>query len=319
MKIVFFGTPDYVLPVAIALKKFLRNLKDDSSIVCVVTQSPKPTGREKKITYSPVDRWAHSKNIPIVYKSDEIFTIAESFDLGILASYSEIIPRSVIDSFKYGILNIHPSLLPKYRGSSPIQATITAGDVETGATIIIIDSELDHGPIISQFKDTVLSDDTTESLRKRLFERSAEVMVSLIPAYLKGKINPRSQDHDNASFTRQIKKTDAFIDPKALVAVMKGKSLKKNWTIKFIKDFTTHYSPLTVHNFIRAMQPWPVAWTTIDVTSNKLQVTRRLKILKTHLKSSPSTKLVLDEVQLEGKSPVSWKQFLQGYPKAKFL
>ncbi|MEJ2348007.1 MAG: methionyl-tRNA formyltransferase, partial [Patescibacteria group bacterium] len=140
MRIVFFGTPDYVLPVVELLHKTFKS-KDGSCIVAVVTQTPKPVGRKKTLTYSPIDRWAHQKGILTLYKSEELLDHQSDADLGILASFGEIIPKEVINYFPHGILNIHPSLLPKYRGASPVKGALISGDEETGATIIKLDEE----------------------------------------------------------------------------------------------------------------------------------------------------------------------------------
>lgn len=342
MKLVFFGTPDYVLPILEKLHKSFNNPKIESGVVGVVTQPPKPTGRKQKLVYCPVDTWAYKKRIPIFHSSEAYFKSSVVADIGVLAAYGEIIPKFVIGHFKFGILNIHPSLLPNWRGASPVQASIINGDEITGVTIIKLDEKLDHGPIISQFKEKVLDTDTSESLRKRLFERSAAVLATLLPAYFAGKIKPRDQDHKKATFTRQIKKDDAFIDPKIINASLKGQALKKWWEIPFmktkdsqaslspkgkallIKDFTIHCTPSTVHRFIRAMHPWPVAWSRIRISGK--QDTRRLKILKAHLEVQNDERrtknkkpyLVLDKVQLEGKNPVSWKQFKEAYKTAIF-
>src|SRR3972149_4127019 len=155
MKIVFFGTPEYVLPVLEELHKKIKR-KIGSPIVGVVTQSPKPAGREKKITFSPVDAWAHKRKIPIYYKLSDLLGKRIVADLGVLAAYGEIIPEAVIKNFKYGIINLHPSLLPKFRGASPVQAAIVSGKPVTGVTVIKLDAKLDHGPIVSQFKEEIL-------------------------------------------------------------------------------------------------------------------------------------------------------------------
>jgi methionyl-tRNA formyltransferase len=317
MKIVFFGTPEYVLPVIRKLYRKLRDSNEKSPIVAVVTQKPKPVGRKKTVEYSPVDTWAHKKNIPIIFNPNELLKENLQADVGILAAYGEKISKDVINHFPKGILNIHPSLLPKFRGASPVRASIIKGDKVTGITIIKLDEKLDHGPIIAQYKYEVLPDDTAQSLRSRLFESSAELLTSLLPAYISGKIKPRVQDHTKASYTMEIRRTDALIPPKYLDAVLKGKTMKENWNLEFIRDFSLSPSPGAVHNFIRAMHPWPTAWTYIDLKSKeKSQKPKRMKILKVHLDKD---KLVLDEVQLEGKNPVSWKQFTQGYPNAIFL
>jgi methionyl-tRNA formyltransferase len=327
MKFVFFGTPDYVVPILDTLHRKFRNRSGESPIAAVVTQAPKPTGRKQLLVYSPVDDWAFKKKITKVFAPEDLIKEHIYADLGILAAYGAIIPQPVISLFKFGVLNIHPSLLPKFRGASPIQATIISGEKETGVTIINIDNELDHGSIISQFKDEVLPDDTTESLRSRLFARSAEVLTTLIPAYIQGKITPREQDHKMATFTHQIKKEEAFIPPDFINSIIKGQiKPKKQWEIPFIKEYKLPLSGILLNDFIRAMQPWPIAWTYVNLDPHiKSKEMKRLKILKAHteevsgLKSKTlKHKLVLDIVLLEGKSPVSWKQFLEGYPEAKF-
>jgi len=273
MKIVFFGTPDYVLPVLTSLHKKFVTGPGISPIAAVVTQSPKPTGRKQILTYSPVDKWAHEHKIDIFYQSSELIKNSVKADIGVLAAYGEIIPKTVIDTFPHGILVVHPSLLPKYRGASPIQGAIANGDKQVGVTIIKMDEKMDHGPIVSQFKEETRPDDTTDTLRARLFERSKDVIVEMIEPYLQGKIKPKEQNHDEATYTKIITKQNGFID------------LEKT-------------NPEEAERFIRAMQPWPQAWTLIGK--------KRLKVLKAHLENG---KLVLDEVQLEGKNPVSWKEF----------
>ncbi len=316
MKFVFFGTPEYVIPVLENIHKKFKTKTGDSPIAAVVTQPPKPTGRKRELSYSPVDTWAYKKGVSKYFNPKDLVKNNITADIGILASYGSIIPPEVIKLFPKGILNIHPSLLPFWRGSSPVQATIISG-VQAGASIIRIDEKLDHGPIIARFKDEVLPGDTTESLRARLFERSAEVLTTLIPAYITGKITPRKQDDSKATFTREIKKSDGFIPLKILYSVLSDQWTAKRYklNIGFANDYTMHCTPSTVHHFILAMQPWPCAWTEINTMVNSQWSKKRLKILKTHLEKSTINHqlLAIDLVQLEGKNPVSWKQFRQGY------
>lgn len=281
MKIVFFGTPDYVLPILSAIHKKFVTGPGKSPIVAVVTQSPKPTGRKQILSYSPIDKWAHERKIPIFYRSADLIDEKMEMELGVCAAFGEIIPKTVIEKFKYGILNIHPSLLPRYRGASPIQAAIANGDAVTGVTIIKMDEKVDHGPVVSQFEEDIKPDDTTETLRARLFTRSVDVLTALIEPFLQGKILARPQNDEAATFTKLTTRQDGFID------------LKKA-------------KPEEAERFIRAMSPWPGAWTLVD--------DKRLKLLKAHLEGD---KLELDEVQLEGKNPVSYKQFKEAYPKAE--
>ena len=292
MKIIFFGTPDYVLPILKSVHKKFVTGPGKSPIVAVVTASPKPVGRKQILSYSPIDKWAHDHKLPIFYSADDLVTANLDFELGVLASYGEIIKKDVINLFSQGILVIHPSLLPKYRGASPIPEALKNGDEITGVTILKMDEKMDHGPIVSQFKENVLPTDTSESLRARLFERSAEVLVETLTPYIQGKIRPKKQDETQATYTKLVTKQDGFIELTGSDPV----------------------NPIAINNFIRAMQPWPGAWTEVKLQSDG--VTKRVKLLKSHL--DENGKLVLDEVQLEGKDPVSYKQFKDAYADLKF-
>src|SRR5258708_4570554 len=204
IKVIFFGTPSYVIPI-------LENLHKAYKLVAVVTQPPKLAGRKQLRTFSPVDTWAHKRKIPVITDLRQDFSEA---NLGVVASYGKIIPQNIIDMFGNGILNIHPSLLPKYRGASPIQGQIINGEVETGITIIRMDSKMDHGPILSQLKDEVYDTDTNETLRNRLFERSASFLIELLPNYLGNKIKLKEQNDEEATYTKIIDKDDGYVDLK---------------------------------------------------------------------------------------------------------
>ena len=304
MKIVFFGTPEYVLPV---LRKFQRKFTagaDISPIVAVVTQPPKETGRKKVLTYSAVDKWAHNHKIPIYYEPSDLRRDKIKADVAVVAAYGKILKREDINYFPHGILNIHPSLLPAWRGASPITATLIAGESTTGGTIIKLDQEMDHGPILTACKEEVLGDDTTELLRKRLFEKSAGVMVELLPAYLAGRVKLKPQNHSQATFTRRITKENGFLETKQLTAALRGEKLKDKIKVTFMDNYLLPVSPESIDRFIRAMHPWPGTYTVIEK--------KRLKILEAHLEKD---RLVLDKVQLEGKKPVSFEEFKRGYPE----
>jgi len=311
MKIVFFGTPEYVLPIIESLHRKFSGKHGESPIVAVVTQKPRPTGRKQILTYSAVDTWAHRHNVPIFFDCRDLIKEEVKADLGVLAAYGEFIPDKVIKLFPHGILNIHPSLLPEYRGASPVQGSIVAGDKITGGTIIRLDSLLDHGPIISQFKEEIKDDDTTKTLRERLFIRSAKVLVELLKPYLAGKIKPKEQNHKKAIFTREFKKDFSFLPSKYLKSALEGIKIKEEMEIPFIKDHAAIPDAPFLNDFIRATCPWPNAWTIIKIAHQE----KRLKILKAHLEKE---RLILDLVQLEGKGIVSWEEFKRGYPEVSF-
>lgn len=297
MRIIFFGTPDYVIPVLEKLHKY-------HEIVAVVTQSPKPVGRDKKVTYSAVDAWAFKKHIP---RNFDYVNLPEA-DMGVCASFGMIIPDVILNMFPHGILNVHPSLLPQFRGSSPIQATLISGIPETGVSIIKMSDKLDAGPILTQFKEEVLESDTNETLRSRLFEKSAQVLVEMIPAYIEGKIKLKKQDELKASFTTMIKKENAFIPPAYLNNAMELNNTSEEWNVNFLKNFPLKPDASTLYRFIKAMSFWPVAWTKITIKNEE----KRIKLIKAHI-NEESGYLELDEVQLEGKNPTSWKLFKGSY------
>lgn len=319
MKIVFFGTPSYVIPVLDALHKEFKGNRGESPIAAVVTQPPKPVGRSHQMEYSAVDHWAHKKGIPIYFDSKKIIFDKVQADLGVVASYGAMIPKEVLSYFKYGLLNIHPSALPEFRGASPVQAMLITGKDIAHVSIMKVDELMDHGPIVSQFKEDIRVDDTTEILRDRLFARAAEVLVGLIPAYLDGKIRLKAQDHSKAVYTRILKKEDGFIPVETLLAATNHESPTTNHIeIPFIytKDKEGNRIPYelnptseNISRFIQTMNPWPSAWTLVKINDKEM----RLKILKAHVEEI----LVLDEVQLEGKNSVSWKQFKEAYPQVK--
>ncbi|MFI5241358.1 MAG: methionyl-tRNA formyltransferase, partial [Microgenomates group bacterium] len=268
MKIVFFGTPDYVMPVLTSLHKKFVTGPGKSPIVAVVTQSPKPNGRKQILTYSPVDRWAHDHKIDTYYQASELVDNKVVADIGVLASYGQIIPQNVIDLFPQGILVIHPSLLPQFRWASPIPATLITNTNPTGVTILKMNEKFDKGPIVSQFKEDVLSTDTTESLRQRLFEKSAKVMVELLEPYITGKIKLKPQNDDEASYAKLVKKEDAFVPTEILSAALKGKVSTVEWLIPFMGNYSLTPNAQSVESFIRAMQPWPIAWTKVKIAED---------------------------------------------------
>ena len=246
--------------------------------------------------------------IKIIKEKNELKSLKNSLpqpDIGIVASFGALIPPEVLNWPRMGLLNLHPSLLPKYRGPTPVPTAILNGEKETGLTIIKVDEQIDHGPIISQFKEEIRTDDTSEALLKRLFTMGAEVLITILPAFLEGKIELREQDHSQANYTQKLTRDSGKMD----------------WSKP------AEYQ----ERFIRAMYPWPGAWTEIKLEHRTKNIEqrvniKRLKILRAHLTSSakpypptPKPSLVLDLVQLEGKNPVTWKQFLEGYPQAKLL
>ena len=270
-KIIFIGTSSFALP---ALENLIEN---DYEILAVVTASDKPSGRKQEMTSSPVKEIALKYNLNII-ELEEIKKLES--DLIITASYGKIIPKEILDIPKNGSINLHPSLLPKYRGPSPIQTAILNGDKITGISIIKMDSKIDHGPIIAQQKSEINPDDTYQILEQRLSEQSADLLIKILPKYFKNKINLEIQDEQKASYTKILFRDDGKID------------LKQD--------------PFEIERKVRAFYPWPGTWTEF----NNL----RVKILKVKVKDS---KLILELVQPAGKKPMSGEEFSRGH-KLKF-
>jgi methionyl-tRNA formyltransferase len=198
-------------------------------------------------------------------------------DLGVVADFGLIIPKKLIEIFPFGILNIHPSLLPKYRGSTPVQSAILNGDNKTGISIIKIDEELDHGPILYQEERIINPGDTTSYLLSKLFDRSAEVLEDVINNYVEETISLQIQDDANATYTKTFTKQDGFIDVDNPPEVEK------------------------LSRMINAFAPWPGVWTKYNLTSKEVVI----KLLPN------------EEIQVEGKKSMTYKDFKNGYEKGE--
>ncbi len=306
MRILFFGTPDYVLPIVEALHKEFNSARD-LQFIGVVTQSPKPTGRKQMVERSAVDNWAFKHKLSVIYDFDDI----PDFDLGIVASYGRIIPQEIIDIPKYGLLNVHPSKLPAFRGASPVQAQIALGETAIAVSIIKMDKYMDHGPIVSAFPYTLMGHETTEELRKELFALSAPFIMDLLPHYIAHKIKLKPQNHDEATFTKAVTKQDGYINPTTFVKALEGTE-GGELPLEFAKA-SVKANAQSIDRLVRALTPWPGVWTTVRVTPEA--DIKRLRILETNVKDDA---LVLLRVQLEGKGIVTWKQFTEGYPQFRF-
>jgi len=267
MKIIFFGASKFVLPL-------IDMLHANFELALVITTERSPL--------DAVPQFCQQKNIPFlsIRSLDEaIGTITEKkAELGVLAYFGMLLPQNVLQTFPRGILNIHPSLLPKYRGATPVQSAVLSGDHETGVSIIKLDEHMDHGPILAQEKEIIHPEDTTETLHGRLFTKGTHMLQSLIPEYIDGTIRLQNQEHDKAVFTKHsLIKQDGYFD--------------------------SNNPPSHLDRMIRAYYPWPAVWT-------KLPINGKEKIVK----FLPGGKL-----QVEGKNPMSVKDFLNGYPSLKPL
>lgn len=243
IKIIFFGTPEFAIPAF----RFLIEKKHN--IIAAVTVPDKPAGRQKILTSPPVKITAQQNNIPVFQptslknpstssgQENEFFQKFKELkpDLCVIVAYGKIIPKDYLDVPKYGFVNIHPSLLPKYRGPSPIQTAILNGEKETGVTIMLADEETDHGSILNHIKYQILNDKTFEEISQELAEAGAKLLVETLPGYLTGQIKPKQQNHSEATFTKMFSREDGKI----------------NWDEPAEKIF----------NQIRALNPEPGTWT----------------------------------------------------------
>lgn len=304
IRAILTGTSDFGIP------SFQALLKDQRfEITGVITQPDKPTDRKQIITPPPIKVEAEKNGIT-VYQPEKINDIKSKIEnlkseIGVVISYGQIIPEEILEIPECGFINVHGSLLPKYRGAACAQAAILNGDKQTGITIIKIDKGLDTGPILWQDKLPIAPDDTAETLLEKLSRLAAEILPSVIEKYIAGEIKPIPQDDAQASYVKQLKKQDGLID----------------WT-KPAKE---------IERFVRAMQPWPGAFT--NIKNKKTGALMSLKIAETapNLLAINQYKagefflinnglaaqcgrnaLIIKKLQLEGKKEMNSLEFLKG-------
>ena len=211
VKTVFFGTHDFAATI-------LQGLLDSDivSVEMVFTQPDRKTGRKQIMEESPVKKLAKKYNIPVEQpESLKSYKLATTnYELGIVAQYGLIIPKVIIDSFPRGMINVHGSLLPKYRGASPIQAALINGEKETGVTIMLMDEKMDHGPILSQAELKIDADDTYTTLASKMAAESLILLLNTLPEWLSlnGKKKFPPQDESHATFTKLLTKEDGLVD-----------------------------------------------------------------------------------------------------------
>ncbi|MFZ2038845.1 MAG: methionyl-tRNA formyltransferase [Minisyncoccia bacterium] len=210
IKTAFMGSSEFSVIV-------LDNLKKAGLIPDLIVSAPdKPRGRKMVITPNEVKTWAIKNNIPVVtpdkLKNPDFLEVIKNHDLHIVASYGKIIPAGVLSSAKYGSVNIHPSLLPKYRGPSPLQTAILNNDKNTGISIMLLDAEVDHGPILAQ--ENISPENWPVSfneLEKITAEAGTKLLIKVLPDWINNSIKAREQDHSQATFTKKVEKTHGLI------------------------------------------------------------------------------------------------------------
>lgn len=305
MKIVFMGTPDFAAGALEAL------IQAGHEITAVVTQPDKPKGRSKELQFSPVKECALRHELPVFQpvkiKTPEAMAELKKYeaDVYVVAAFGQILSQEILDIPKYGSLNIHASLLPKYRGASPIQNVIIDGEEKTGITIMQMDAGIDTGDMLYKKEIEIANDDTFETLHDKLMVLGGEAIVEALPLLEEGKLIPEKQNEEESSHVTLISKSMGQID--------------------FGKD------ALIIDRLIRGMNPWPSAYTSYK--GKQLKIWKAVPMMASGAdgsdgKNAPGTvvnvtkdmfevatgngSLQIWELQLEGKKRMSTHDFLLG-------
>lgn len=298
IKTIFIGTPNFGLP---SLQKLISDRRFE--IICVISQPDKKVGRKQIITPPPIKEEAIKHGIKIL-QPEKIKSIVEEIkfmhpDLIIVAAYAQIIPEDILNIPKYGCINIHGSLLPKYRGSSCVQTAILNGDKKSGITIMKMDKGLDTGPILKLYEVLIEEDETADTLYNKLSNSAPEILIESLFEYINGNLTPQKQDDTLSSYAKQLKKDDGKID----------------WT----KD--AQY----IERFIRAMFSWPGAFTYWNDRLLKIISTKNIISIDKYpvgqvfdFNSDIAVQcakgaIVLQNIQIEGKRAISANDFIKGY------
>jgi methionyl-tRNA formyltransferase len=301
-RILFMGTPQFAVPILDAINA----TADQFEVVAVVTQPDAPAGRGRAMAPSPVKQYALDHSLPVLQpetlKPPEVVAQLREFapDAIVVAAFGQILRRDVLGLPPHRCINVHASLLPRWRGASPISAAIAAGDPATGITIMLMEAGLDTGPVLSQRQTPILADDTTAMLAERLSHLGAELLVATLPRWLHGEIVPQRQDESLVTLCGHLKKEDGRVD----------------WSRK-AQEIERH---------VRAMTPWPLAATTWQ--GKQLLIKRaRIPGAPAPATNPPGTVicsldavcvqcgegwLELLDVQLEGKRAMPALEFIRG-------
>lgn len=300
MRVVFMGTPDFSVPV---LK---RLIEEGYEIVGVVTQPDRPKGRKKQLTPPPVKVEAEKHGLTVVQpeklkRPEDLKTVlALKPDLLVTAAFGQILPRELLDTPKYGCINVHASLLPEYRGGAPIHQALIDGKKETGITIMYMVEKLDAGDILTQAKVDILEEDHVGTLHNKLSVIGAELLAHTIPNLIAGKLIPIKQDEEKVTFAKNINREKEKID----------------W----------EKAGEAIYNQIRGLHPWPVAYTLLN--NQPLKVWWGEKVAESKqaepgtvvaieqdgfiVSTGDTTHIKITDLQLSGKKRISAGQYLRG-------
>lgn len=300
MRVVFMGTPDFSVPV---LK---RLIEEGYEIVGVVTQPDRPKGRKKQLTPPPVKVEAEKHGLTIVQPErlkrpeDLKAVLALKADLIVTAAFGQILPKELLDTPKYGCINVHASLLPEYRGGAPIHQAIIDGKKETGITIMYMVEKLDAGDILTQAKVDILEEDHVGTLHNKLSVIGAELLAYTIPNLITGKLIPIKQDEKKVTFAKNISREQEKID----------------W----------EKTGEAIYNQIRGLHPWPVAYTLLDnqplkvwwvekVAENRQAEPGTIVAIEPDgfiVSTGDKTHIKITNLQPSGKKRISTEEFLRG-------
>ncbi len=299
IKVVFMGSPDFALPCLSALAS-ARNYQ----VVGVVTQPDRASGRGRELKSPPVKKLALELNLPIFQpeklRGTEVMQKLQAWkpEIIVVAAFGQILQKDILDLPRYGCINVHASLLPRWRGAAPINAAILAGDKETGVTIMRMDVGLDTGPMLAKRSIRLKPDDTTGSALQALSTLGADLLHETLPDYISGKLITVPQPAEGATYAPMLKKEDGLL------------------------DFTR--PALELERRVRAMNPWPGAW--FEWTGNPLKVLRasvvsgeqglvsgnRFTVEGRPAVMCSDVALILEEIQPAGKKIMAGKSFLAG-------
>ena len=293
--IVFMGSPDFSLPT-------LRALSNAYDVVGVVTQPDRASGRGRELKSPPVKTLALELGIPVMQpeklRQPEAMEQLQAWrpDLIVVAAFGQIIKKDVLYLPRFGCINVHASLLPRWRGAAPINAAILHGDEETGVTIMVMDVGLDTGPMLSKRSIRLTRDETAGSAFEKMSQLGAGLLTETLPNYLSGKLTPTPQPKEGVTYAPMIKKEEGRL------------------------DFSQNAEAL--ERRVRAFNPWPGAFMDFDGTLLKIHRARvegglaetgqRLVVHDQPAVGAGGGLLVLEEVQPAGKKPMSGKSFLAG-------
>ena len=304
VRVVFMGTAELACA---SLRALCR--ASDVKLVGVVTQPDKPKGRELKLQPTPVKAVALEENLPVFQppkaRAPEFLETLRGLapDLIVVVAYGQILPQSILDVPKFGCLNVHTSLLPKYRGAAPIQWAILNDESETGVTIMRMDAGLDTGDILSEMRTPISDTDNAQTLHDRLAKLGADLLVRTIPEHVAGRITPRAQPVEGSTYARKITKEDGEVD----------------WT----------HPAREIWNRVRAFTPWPGAFTHVALEGGRKLLKIWNATMQEHAWKTPGEVLEagkfgivvscgehalrIRELQLEGGKRLTAQQFLAGH------